>query len=152
MGLGFLDCLLRFIRIIWLVDCLLRFIRIIWLVGFFRLVRPLGWLLFVVVWKTHLASEGIERAALGIYINWPQQLEDQKPKTAHQQGLDNSSVVIAGRHIADDINSPILVLFAYASINLAQFGERTFMHNKGAGIMRNSLVLACRTSTADRVR
>ena len=116
------------------------------------LLRFLGWLLFVVVVrKTHLASEGIERAALGLDFNWPQQLEDQKPKTAHQQGLDNSSGVIAGRHIADDINSPILGIFAYASMNPAQFGERTFIHSKGGWDDETSSAMPCRTSSPERV-
>ena len=37
----------------------------------------------------------------------------------------------AGRHIADEINCPILRIFAYASINPPQFGERTFDPSKG---------------------
>ena len=39
--------------------------------------------------------------------------------------------MIAGRHIADDINSPILRIFAYLLINPAQFGERNFDPSKG---------------------
>ena len=37
----------------------------------------------------------------------------------------------AGRHIADEINLPILGIFAYASIDPAKFGERTFDPSKG---------------------
>ena len=37
----------------------------------------------------------------------------------------------AGCHIADEINGPILGIFAYASINPAKFGRRTSDPSKG---------------------